>query len=282
MRYIEWHITNDCNLFCSHCMMSSTNNSKKLKSSEKEIILKRVLELQPDIVNVTGGEPLLSDNVFDIGRKIHENGITATLSTNGTVMLSHQLLTKMIAYYNGGVQVSIDSPIERIHDEIRGKKGSFQKSVEFIRRIKEINEDYSVQICMCIRQDNYNSIDEYLNLAKQNKIREVKLLQLMHLGRGKSLKSIDETLFKPVLEDATRKHPDIRVVYSKPPSTLLDYISNGKLLPQMIDIDVEGNIRISQYVSKIIGNILLIDSSEGVIQLITDQLQSIKSEDVLV
>jgi len=282
MKYIEWHITNDCNLFCSHCMMNSIRNSKKLTAIDEKIILNRVLDLKPDIINVTGGEPLLSGNVFEIGKKIHEKGIIATLSTNGTVPLSHQLLTKIIEYYNGGVQVSIDSPIEQIHDQIRGKKGSFKKSIEFIRRIKKISKDYSVQICMCIRQDNYNSIDGYLDFAKKNNIREVKLLQLMHLGRGKKLKNIDETVLKPIIENTIKKYPDIRVVYSKPPSTLLDYISNGIMIPQMIDIDAEGNIRISQYINKIIGNILFMDSREDILQQLTNNLQNIKSKDVLV
>lgn len=267
MRYIEWHITNACNLRCAHCMVDARMIPDKLSKLEIDQIANTIISLSPAIVNITGGEPMLSKYFLYLSRKMWKNGVILTLSTNGTLKVTDTELQSILKYYEGGIQVSIDSPDEEIHDKIRGMTGAHKKSLELVKRIREIAPAYNIQLCMCVRKDNYKTIEAMDQLLHTHEISNIKFLQLMQLGRAQEdleMNSDEHLEAQNAIKILAKNNPDVRVIYADPISNMRKLIAAGNMNFDMLDIDSYGNVRITTYLKPILGNILYNDNAQSI------------------
>nr|MBP3281467.1 radical SAM protein [Treponema sp.] len=129
---LHLHLTNKCNLRCPHCYMESGSAEKN------ELTTKEIFKLIEDFKNVaggtsvgiTGGEPTVREDFFEIVEFINSIGMEVNVYTNGTnwTEKSVERFSKCKVKH---VQVSIDGFDEESNAIIRGK-GSFAKSLQAI------------------------------------------------------------------------------------------------------------------------------------------------------
>lgn len=136
----ELAVTSKCNLRCSFCYAGINCNAKKGKDlSENQ--LKRLLgkirnEAKVPSVSFTGGEPMLRKGIYNLINFAKESGMRTNLISNGT-LIDTEAARRLKRSGLDTAQISIEAPDPETHDHICGVKGSFYRSVNAIKFLKE-------------------------------------------------------------------------------------------------------------------------------------------------
>jgi radical SAM protein with 4Fe4S-binding SPASM domain len=178
---ISLEITKQCNLQCKHCYADAG------KKCEDELTLDEIKELIDELADIgvlsitfTGGEPLLHPSIFDMMAYARKKPLAVVLFTNGT-LLTREIVKKLKELNIYRVNVSIDGPDADIHDEFRGCKGAFEKTVEGILLLNKTG--ISIHASTCLTKMNYKRVKEILELLKDAGITDSKVWPPTFSGR---------------------------------------------------------------------------------------------------
>ncbi|HXY53454.1 MAG TPA: radical SAM protein [Nitrospirota bacterium] len=181
-----------CNLWCKHCYQGERSSEELSLPEAKGIISEVSAMLQEwskayDVAfspsfNITGGEPLLRRDLFDILGEINGNGFEIFLLTNGTLVDS--VRSRMLAELGvKGVQVSIEGG-EEVHDSIRGE-GSFAASAAGIERL--VDAGIPVTLNVTLSNLNARQMKKVIAFGSHVGARRIGFSRLVPYGRGRSL-----------------------------------------------------------------------------------------------
>jgi MoaA/NifB/PqqE/SkfB family radical SAM enzyme len=191
--FIQWHLTERCNLRCSHCYQSGSHGMDELSFEDIREVSEEVSEMLAawsevyDIkfspsFNITGGEPFLRQDLFDILDHLGGRGFELYLLTNGT-LIDREKAVRLAMTSVGGVQVSIEGP-EEIHDGIRGK-GSFAASLRGISFL--LDAGITVTLNATLSEINADHFPEMVSLASSIGAQRLGFSRLVPSGRGAGL-----------------------------------------------------------------------------------------------
>jgi len=128
-------VTAKCNLNCIHCH-GVMSNGKELSLKSLKNLISELSKVGVLGINLSGGEPFLRKDIFDIIQLIEKTGIRVTMSTNAT-LISEEIAKKMKEKGIDYCQVSMDSYKKDKHDAIRGCSGSFSKMILGVKNLKQ-------------------------------------------------------------------------------------------------------------------------------------------------
>ena len=137
-KWIAWEITRRCNLRCVHCRSSSEMEIKghpDFSMEEAFRMLDDISGYAKPVVVLSGGEPLVREDVFEIAKYGTEKGLRMCLATNGTLVddeTCRRIKTSGIRI----VSISLDGSEESVHDDFRGQKGAFAGAVNAAKLFK--------------------------------------------------------------------------------------------------------------------------------------------------
>ncbi len=163
LRYLEFQITDRCNLRCRHCYIGDSLN-QDLPFEKILKILKEFEEIQGLRLLLSGGEPLLHPRFWEINEVLRDHAFRSVLLSNGTLITKE--IAKRLQVHE--VQVSLDGMKEG-HESIRGK-GAFEKTLHAIDHLQEA--DIRVSIATMIHRENLNQFDSLASLIQSKKIGE--------------------------------------------------------------------------------------------------------------
>lgn len=129
---VTLRITFRCNLKCRFCSLWKLPKTKEINLSQIRMLIDDMERLGVPYLNITGGEPLLREDIEKIGEYAHSKGIFTLLNTNAMFITKKR--AKMLANSFDIIKVSIDG-LEGTHDKIRGKKGAFKLAEAGLRKI---------------------------------------------------------------------------------------------------------------------------------------------------
>jgi len=130
-RFIVWDITYACPLRCEHCYSESgRRRSKQLDIEDMLKVTDAMLEVQPQGIVLSGGEPLALKEIFQVARRIREAGTDVILYTSGSAFEAGMLEDLM--QWCSRITVSIDGATAATHDRIRGRAGAFDKAINML------------------------------------------------------------------------------------------------------------------------------------------------------
>lgn len=190
---LQWHITNRCNKRCKHCYQEEYE-CNEFTTKELLNIGKQYLELLDEYnkiynincrghVNITGGEPFIRKDIFEILDffKANKERFTFGILTNGTY-LTEDIVKKLKTYNPRIVQVSLDGN-KKIHDEIRGA-GSYN---EVISALKLLNK-YNIKglVSFTANNKNYKYFSDVVRASIKAKAYKVWSDRLVPIGNGQS------------------------------------------------------------------------------------------------
>ncbi|MFK5881295.1 MAG: radical SAM protein [Sulfurospirillum sp.] len=184
---IIWNFTNRCNLACHHCYSYANPNSEDFLTTE--FILDSIKELKKagiKFVIFSGGEPLIRKDIFKISQAMREAGIITYLSTNG-LYIDEKNVDNIIKYFNY-IGISIDG-IEKIHDEFRGLKGAYKKSLAAISLIQKHGGNAGIRFT--ITNETKESFYSIFELAEEIGVDKIYISHLVYSGRGLDNLKID-------------------------------------------------------------------------------------------
>jgi radical SAM protein with 4Fe4S-binding SPASM domain len=175
-------LTNACNLKCKHCYLQSGHClANELTGKEWVTVLKQAQQLGVFGVNVSGGEPLLHKDFIEIAEYIASiQTFNANLNTNGTLI--NQGNIGLIAKAFSSVQISIDDVNAAKHDSIRGKQGSFQKAVQAIKKLVDLQ--VPVSLALTLMPENIASLASLVAFCDNLGVRTLNIGMVVNIGRA--------------------------------------------------------------------------------------------------
>jgi len=188
LRMIAWEVTRSCTLNCLHCRAAASCGpyAGELPSEKCLKLIDEIAALSSPVIILTGGEPLLRPDIFDIAAYGTQKGLRMVMATNGT-LVDQPTAKKMIA---GGIQrvsISIDGKNAQSHDAFRGESGAFDGAMRGIKTLKETGIEF--QINTTITTANLHQIKAIHDLALKSGAAAHHIFLLVPTGRGRDLAS---------------------------------------------------------------------------------------------
>lgn len=210
---VIWNLIRRCNLTCKHCYSISADTDFKGELSTEEVntVMDDLKQFHVPVLILSGGEPLLRPDIFDISKRAKAKGFYVGLSTNGTLIDENNIRPIADVGYDY-VGISIDG-IEKTHDVFRQKKGAFDASMHAVRLCRE--NDIKIGLRFTLTQDNAEELPQLLALAEKEGVDKFYLSHLNYAGRGNRLRRND------AYHNVTRQAMDLLF------DTCLDYLRRG-------------------------------------------------------
>jgi heme b synthase len=186
LRMVAWELTRSCNLACVHCRASAERGPYpgELSADECRSVMDGMAAISKPVIIMTGGEPLLRSDIFDLAQYGTDKGFRMVMATNGT-LVTEEIVRKMKATGIQRVSISLDGPTAEMHDAFRKVKGSFEGSLRGIELLKKGGVEF--QINTTITQINLHLVPDILRLAVNAGAVAHHIFLLVPTGRGKEL-----------------------------------------------------------------------------------------------
>jgi heme b synthase len=186
LRMVAWEVTRSCNLACVHCRASAERGPYPGELSKEEClrVIDEIASFSKPVIILTGGEPLLRSDVFDLARHGTERGLRMVMATNGT-LINDKTIEEMKSSGIQRVSISLDGPDAESHDAFRKVKGSFEGSLRGIDMLKKGGIEF--QINTTVTRVNLHSVPHILRLAVRVGAVAHHIFLLVPTGRGKDL-----------------------------------------------------------------------------------------------
>jgi len=192
----QWHITNRCNLRCTHCYQEDYSGSNELYLDGLKRIADEIIETlakwgKKGDIAITGGEPLLKEEVFPLIGYLESSDHIASIDilSNGTLI--NDRIVEQVRDLNKVrcVQLSLDGASAESNDSIRGK-GTFEKAVTGIRLLRK--SGISINIMFTLQRRNVKDIPAIIDLAVAEGISSLTIERFVPTGSGAKIR--DELL----------------------------------------------------------------------------------------
>ena len=195
---VSWNLTRRCNLRCPHCYLSAGKAADdELNTDECLSLLEEFRALGTEMLILTGGEPLLRRDIYEIARQATEMGMWVVMGTNG-VLLTDQVAEKMVECGIKGVGISIDSLDPQKHNSFRGGPNSWDYSV----RALDVCRRHGLQVLVqtTVMEMNYDEIPHLIAFAREKGAWSFNLYFLVQTGRGQHLNDLSPQRTHAMLE----------------------------------------------------------------------------------
>ncbi|MHA1677141.1 MAG: radical SAM protein [Candidatus Njordarchaeales archaeon] len=186
---VVWDYTWRCNLRCKHCYIDAGFvNRQEMTLNERRRALDTLADAGLPMIAFSGGEPLMGVGIFEIIKRAHDYGMYTAMATNGT-LLTKEVTRKLVKMGLNYVQISLDAPIPKVHDDFRGIPGVWNKTVQGIKNAKEAG--LYVEISTVVTYYNYHLIDKMIQLAKKLNVDLLMHYNFIPTGRGRDIIKMD-------------------------------------------------------------------------------------------
>lgn len=187
LRNLFLELTARCNERCIHCGSSCGEyHSEELPPEVYRRFLEEVkndMGLSHKMLCITGGEPLLRQDLFDIMGHAHSLGWHWGMTSNGT-LIDDAVARELLRCGMGTISVSIDG-LEKTHDAFRQTKGGFQRAMNGIEALVRCGGFKEVQITTVVTHRNIGELDELYKLFSDIDIDSWRVINIEPMGRAK-------------------------------------------------------------------------------------------------
>jgi heme b synthase len=186
-RLIAWEVTRSCNLNCKHCRAAARFGPypNELTTDECFRFLDNVATFAKPIIILTGGEPMLRDDIWEIAKHGTELGLKMVMAPCG-FLVTEETARKMIASGIQRVSFSIDGATAESHDNFRRVPGAFASVMKAIENANKVGLEF--QVNTTITKHNLDELPAILELVIGLGAKAHHPFLLVPTGRGAELK----------------------------------------------------------------------------------------------
>ena len=179
---VIWNLIRRCNLTCKHCysISADTNFPGELSTEQVYAVMDDLKAFRVPVLILSGGEPLLRPDIYDIAKRAKAKGFYVGLSSNGT-LIDENNIDKIAECDFNYVGVSLDG-LGATHDRFRRLDGAFEASLKGIRLCRDLGLKIGVRFTMT--QDNAHDLPGLLKLVEDEGIDRFYFSHLNYAGRG--------------------------------------------------------------------------------------------------
>ncbi|HIA01323.1 MAG TPA: radical SAM protein [Myxococcales bacterium] len=269
---VAWNLTRRCNLACAHCYISAgpwQSTGMDLRADEFRRIADQIFEVNPSPMFIlTGGEPLVRDDLEELVRYAVQKGATVVVGTNGTGLTNERIASLMDAGVTG-VAISIDSLDERYHNRFRHGETALGDTMAAVERLKVAGLDFIIQTSLT--HGNRHELDALVAWSAEQGAVSFNLYFLVETGRGAGMNGLEATENAEVLLDLVRLQKEYRgrmlirskcqpslmrhVFENDPDSPILNYSTRCPCGMQYLRITPEGKVTPCPYLPREAGDL---------------------------
>ncbi len=164
---IAWEVTRACAYACVHCRADAQHrrDPRELTTEEGFALIDRLAEFGSPILIFTGGDPMMRRDLFDLIAYANEKGLRCSLTPTATALPTLERLQKAKEAGIRRVALSLDAPRPEIHDEFRKVRGSWQRTMDILRRAQEVG--LSVQVNTTVAKHNADILPEMVPFLEE-------------------------------------------------------------------------------------------------------------------
>jgi len=165
-RNLQLFLTRRCNLKCRHCYFSAGQPMAGELTTEqwKDIIRKFARLGAGNVVTLTGGEPMMRNDFFEIAAEAVNRGLKVVLLSNGGLIRERETAIRLAEMVDTA-QISLDGTTAAVNDAIRGD-GSYEDAVRAIRLL--LAEKVDVEMTIVVLPENVADLEKNLSAFAQS------------------------------------------------------------------------------------------------------------------
>ncbi|MDX9834056.1 MAG: radical SAM protein [Desulfobulbus sp.] len=186
-KWIAWEITRRCNLRCVHCRSSSqleVEGHSDFSLDEAKRVLDDIHSYASPVVVLSGGEPLLRADVFDIAAYGTSLGMRMCLATNGS-LVTENTCRRIKESGIRMVSLSLDGSTAAVHDDFRNQAGAFDGVMNAIQLFNAHGIDFLINSSFTKR--NKDEAPKIYELVKSLGATAWYLFMIVPTGRGEEI-----------------------------------------------------------------------------------------------
>ena len=186
---VIWNLVRRCNLTCRHCYSISADKDfpGELSTAEVHGVMDDLRAFGVPVLILSGGEPLLRPDLFEIAARAKALGFYTGLSTNGT-LIDAAMVGRIAAVGFDYVGISLDG-IAATHDRFRRLPGAFDRSLRAVRLCRDAGIKVGIRYTMT--EDNAGDLPALLQLLDAERIDKFYFSHLNYAGRGNKNRAED-------------------------------------------------------------------------------------------
>ncbi len=187
LRLLFWETTAGCNLACIHCRrldVATEMMQNDLSLAESLTLVDQLASLGRLILVLSGGEPLIRGDIFEISRHATDKGLIVALATNGT-LIDRAVAEKIKGSGIHRVAVSLDGADRSTHDDFRRQPGSLAAALAGISHCRA--SGLSLQINCTVTRHNLHQLDQLYQLGLECGAEAMHFFMLVPVGCGMSI-----------------------------------------------------------------------------------------------
>ena len=262
----QWDVNNECNLNCKHCrVIEKTKKEPALSLKQAKELLSQLYYCGITKLNLSGGEPFLRKDFFDI-LDYAEKFEDIVITTNCT-LLDETKCQKLATYSNIRLSISIDG-LESIHDEFRGKQGTFKKIMETLPILRQNNIKFSIRYT--ISKETIKDAKEVLKLAAENGAEDFNTRRVILSGNANKELLVSNEEYKNIIKELIQESKKFKINFRTGDPTLIpifpevfgidikeanQYYAGCQAGDEIIYIDYKGNVGACSYIPIFADNI---------------------------
>jgi radical SAM protein with 4Fe4S-binding SPASM domain len=190
--YIQWHITNLCNLRCKHCYQDDFSKKGELDGAELKKVSDNLLTTirewdQRACIHLTGGEPFLKPELFPLLSDLDQQTMVEELGiiTNG-LTIDQEIMQRLSGFSKlKKIKISLDGGDAKTNDSIR-QKGTFDKVMRNLPVIKETGR-FEILFMFTVMKRNFKNLPSLFKLCQDLSIDGLIIERFIPLGRGREI-----------------------------------------------------------------------------------------------
>jgi heme b synthase len=204
-KWIAWEITGQCNLRCIHCRSASESGSDsgEYSTSEAKALIDQLAGYASPVLVLSGGEPLLRQDCFELARYGTHKGLRMCLATNGT-RVDEGVCNEIVESGIRMVSLSLDGSTSEIHDDFRQQPGAFEAVLKAAGYFRKFEIPFLINSSFTKR--NQNDIENVFRLAKELGAKAWYLFMIVPTGRAEE--AVDELISREDYEKILHWHYD--------------------------------------------------------------------------
>lgn len=167
-------VTYRCDASCPMCSLTSqADEQRELSTQDLLELARQFADAGVSGISITGGEPMLREDVPDAIRLLKERNLPVSVSTNGMLLADKALARRLLNSGVDSVAVSLDAAVPAGHDASRGRKGAFDRAVQGLENLLSLRQEHpkgaraAITVATVASPSTLSGLEGILSMAKE-------------------------------------------------------------------------------------------------------------------